>query len=127
MAEFNRQNEMSKFKEDMLNDALADAFDESDVEEEADMATSQVLAEPGVELDSNMAGLDATSKAPPTKGGKSRPRRRTRCSWMRCVARIEGQVGLVIVFILDFGFWKKGILWFTTLFGKGRGDRQKQM
>lgn len=66
MAEFQRQNETANLKEEMLNDALADAFDESDVEEEADNVTSQVLAELGVELDSKMAGLDAPSKVPPT-------------------------------------------------------------
>ena len=85
MAEFTRQNKTSKFKEDMLNNALADAFDESDVEEEAENVTSKVLAELGVQLDSKMAGLHATSKAPPTKGGRSRPRRRRmRRSWTRC-------------------------------------------
>jgi len=62
MAEFMRQNETANLKEEMLNDALADAFDESDVEEEADNVTSQVLAELGVELDSKMSGLDAPSK-----------------------------------------------------------------
>ena len=66
MAEFQRQNETANVKEEMLNDALADAFEDSDVEEEADAVTSQVLAELGVEMDSKMAGLDAPSKAPPT-------------------------------------------------------------
>jgi|Transcript_7189 hypothetical protein len=62
MLEFTKQNETAKMKEEMLNDALADAFDESDVEEEADMVTNQVLAELGVELDEKMVGLDAPSK-----------------------------------------------------------------
>mmetsp|Transcript_40258 Transcript_40258/g.72527 ORF Transcript_40258/g.72527 Transcript_40258/m.72527 type:complete len:225 (-) Transcript_40258:358-1032(-) len=66
MAEFSRQNETSKMKEELLNDALADAFDESDVEEEADNVTAQVLAELGVELGDKMVGLDAPSKVPPT-------------------------------------------------------------
>ena len=66
MAEFQRQNEIANVKEELLNDALADAFDESDVEEEADDVTAQVLAELGVEMDSKMAGLDAPSKVPPT-------------------------------------------------------------
>lgn len=66
MAEFSRQNETANMKEEMMNDALADAFDESDVEEEADNVTNQVLAELGVEMDSKMAGLDAPSKVPPT-------------------------------------------------------------
>lgn len=62
MAEFSRQNETAKVKEELLNDALADAFDESDVEEEADNVTNMVLAELGVEMDSKMAGLDAPSR-----------------------------------------------------------------
>mmetsp|Transcript_23490 Transcript_23490/g.49611 ORF Transcript_23490/g.49611 Transcript_23490/m.49611 type:complete len:230 (+) Transcript_23490:669-1358(+) len=70
MAEFAKQNETAKLKEEMLNDALADAFDEEDVEEEADLVTSQVLAELGVELDGKMVGLDAPSKVPPQKDGE---------------------------------------------------------
>ena len=58
-------------KEEMMNDALAEAFDESDVEEEADLVTNQVLAELGVELDTQMVGLDAPSKAPPKKEGET--------------------------------------------------------
>ena len=68
MNEFTKQNETAKMKEELLNDALADAFDESDVEEEADAVTNQVLAELGVELDGKMVGLDAPSTAPPVKG-----------------------------------------------------------
>ena len=45
-----------------MNDALADAFDESDVEEEADNVTDQVLAELGIEVDQKMVGLEAPSK-----------------------------------------------------------------
>jgi len=66
MAEFSRQNETAKVKEELMNDALADAFDESDVEEEADNVTNQVLAELGVELDGKMVGLNAPSKVPPS-------------------------------------------------------------
>jgi hypothetical protein len=46
-------------KEELLNDALADAFDDSDVEEEADNVTNMVLAELGVEMDGKMVGLNA--------------------------------------------------------------------
>ena len=70
MAEFTRQNEQTKFKENMLNDALADAFDESNVEEETDNVPSQVLDKLGAKLDSIMLGLDASSNGPPAKGGK---------------------------------------------------------
>ena len=62
MAEFSRQNETAKVKEELMNDALADAFDESDVEEEADNVTDQVLAELGIEMDQKMVGLEAPSK-----------------------------------------------------------------
>ena len=64
MNEFQRQNEMANMKEEMMDDALADAFDTDGVEEEADQITSQVLAELGVELDSKMVGLSAPSAKP---------------------------------------------------------------
>ncbi|KAL7457047.1 hypothetical protein ACHAWC_008520 [Mediolabrus comicus] len=69
LLDFQRENEKANMKEEMMNDALAEAFDESDVEEEADLVTNQVLAELGVELDTQMVGLDAPSKAPPKKEG----------------------------------------------------------
>jgi hypothetical protein len=64
MAEFSKQNETAKMKEELMNDALADAFDNDDVEAEAEDVTSQILAELGVELDAKMLGLDAPSKLP---------------------------------------------------------------
>lgn len=70
LLDFQRENERANMKEEMMNDALAEAFDESDVEEEADLVTNQVLAELGVELDTQMVGLDAPSKAPPKKEGE---------------------------------------------------------
>jgi len=70
LLEFQRENERANMKEELMNDALAEAFDQSDVEEEADMVTNQVLAELGVELDSKMVGLDAPNKAPPKKEEK---------------------------------------------------------
>jgi len=59
MQQFMMENERLAVKEEMMNDALIDAFDNDEVEEEADNITSQVLAELGVELDSKMVGLDA--------------------------------------------------------------------
>ena len=59
MAEFSKQNETAKVKEELMNDALADAFDDDVMEEEAENVTSQILAELGVELDTKMVGLDA--------------------------------------------------------------------
>jgi hypothetical protein len=62
MTEFAKQNEIAQMKEEMMDDVLADAFDDSDVEEEADAITGQVLAELGVEMDTHMVGLNAPSK-----------------------------------------------------------------
>lgn len=61
MMEFQRENERIQVKEEMMDDALADAFDTEGVEEEAEQVTNQVLAELGVELDSQMVGLNAPS------------------------------------------------------------------
>lgn len=64
MNEFTKQNEIATVKEEMMDDALADAFDNDEVEEEAEEVTNQVLAELGLELDGQMVGLDAPSKVP---------------------------------------------------------------
>jgi hypothetical protein len=64
MQEFRRENERLEVKQEMMDDALIDAFDTDDVEEEAEQVTNQVLAELGVELDSKMVGLNAPSKQP---------------------------------------------------------------
>jgi hypothetical protein len=68
MNEFMKATETAKLKEEMMNDALAEAFDESDVEEEAEDVTNQVLAELGVEMDQKMVGLDAPSRLPVKEG-----------------------------------------------------------
>jgi division protein CdvB (Snf7/Vps24/ESCRT-III family) len=62
MAQFQRENEAMAVKEEMMDDVLADVFDSEGVEEEADQVTAQVLAELGVELDSQMVGLNAPNK-----------------------------------------------------------------
>ena len=59
MHEFTKQTETMAVKEEMMDDVLADVFDSEGVEEDADQITSQVLAELGVELDSQMVGLNA--------------------------------------------------------------------
>jgi len=61
LQEFQRENEKLEVKQEMMDDALMDAFDGEDVEEEAEEITSQVLAELGVELDSQMVGMNAPS------------------------------------------------------------------
>jgi len=64
MNEFARQNETMAIREEMMDDALSDAFDSEQIDEEADQVTSQVLAELGIEMDSKMVGLSAPSKMP---------------------------------------------------------------
>ena len=64
MMEFQRENERMEVKGEMMDDMLASAFDGDEIEEEADMVTNQVLAELGVELDSQMVGLNAPSRKP---------------------------------------------------------------
>jgi division protein CdvB (Snf7/Vps24/ESCRT-III family) len=62
MAQFQKETESMAVKEEMMDDVLADVFDSEGVEEEAEQLTAQVLAELGVELDSQMVGLTAPSK-----------------------------------------------------------------
>ena len=65
MSEFQRENERMNVKGDMMDDMLAAAFDnDEEMEEEAENVTNQVLAELGVELDSQLVGLNAPSKNP---------------------------------------------------------------
>jgi len=64
MNEFTKQNEIAGIREEMMDDALTDAFDTDGVEEEAEEVTNQVLAELGVELDGQMVGLDAPKAKP---------------------------------------------------------------
>jgi division protein CdvB (Snf7/Vps24/ESCRT-III family) len=65
MAEFTREQERLNVKEDMMEDALASAFDNDEMDAEADTITAQVLAELGVEMDAHMVGLRV-----PTQLGK---------------------------------------------------------
>lgn len=62
MAQFQKETETMQVKEEMMDDVLADVFDTEGMEEEADQLTAQVLAELGVELDSQMVGLNAPAK-----------------------------------------------------------------
>ena len=64
MSQFQMENEKITAKEEMMDDALADAFDTEEVEEEAEALTNQVLAELGVEMDAKMVGLDAPQARP---------------------------------------------------------------
>jgi division protein CdvB (Snf7/Vps24/ESCRT-III family) len=65
MLEFQRANEVMGVQEEMMDDALCDAFDGDGVEEEADELTAGVLAELGLQLDGQMA--DAPTAAMPAR------------------------------------------------------------
>lgn len=67
MQQFQKENERLAVKEEMMDEALMDAFDSEGVEEEAEQVTAQVLAELGVEMDSKMVGLNAPSSNLPAK------------------------------------------------------------
>ena len=54
MNEFTKQNEMMNIREEMMDDALTDAFDNDELDEEAEDVTNQVLAELGLELGNQM-------------------------------------------------------------------------
>jgi len=64
MNQFQRENEVMAVREEMMDDALADAFEEEGLEGEADEITGQVLAELGIELDGKFVGLEATGALP---------------------------------------------------------------
>jgi division protein CdvB (Snf7/Vps24/ESCRT-III family) len=70
MVEFQRENERMNVKGEMMDDMLASAFDNDEMEEEAENVTNQVLAELGVELDSQLVGLNAPSKNPNASNGE---------------------------------------------------------
>jgi len=63
LQEFTKETERMEVKQELMDDALMDAFDNEDVEEEAEQVTNQVLAELGVEMDSKMVGLNAPSNS----------------------------------------------------------------
>lgn len=64
MNEFTRQNEVMEIRQEMMDDALTDAFDSEGVEDEADEVTDQVLAELGIEMDQQFVGLATPSALP---------------------------------------------------------------
>ncbi|GKY91076.1 hypothetical protein MPSEU_000080400 [Mayamaea pseudoterrestris] len=62
MASLQKESMTAKVREEMMDDVLADVFDSEGMEDEADLLASQVLAELGVEMDSQMVGLNAPSQ-----------------------------------------------------------------
>ncbi|CAM9481615.1 unnamed protein product [Hapterophycus canaliculatus] len=69
MQQFAVENEKMNMSEEMMDDALIDAFDGEGVEEEADGVVNQVLAELGLEMDGKM--VDAPTNTPAS--GVARP------------------------------------------------------
>jgi division protein CdvB (Snf7/Vps24/ESCRT-III family) len=64
MADFQKENERAAMKQEMMDDVLMDIFDSEGADDEAEQVTNQVLAELGVELDSQMVGLNAPQGKP---------------------------------------------------------------
>ncbi len=64
MMNFQRENEVMEVRQELMDDALTDAFDADEIEAEADEVTGQVLAELGIEMDQQMVGLSAPSQMP---------------------------------------------------------------
>mmetsp|Transcript_12750 Transcript_12750/g.14852 ORF Transcript_12750/g.14852 Transcript_12750/m.14852 type:complete len:219 (+) Transcript_12750:343-999(+) len=64
MNDFTRQNEVMEIRQEMMDDALTDAFDTDGIEEDADEVTDQVLAELGIEMDQQFVGLSTPAALP---------------------------------------------------------------
>jgi division protein CdvB (Snf7/Vps24/ESCRT-III family) len=63
MNDFQRENEKMNMKQELMDEALTDAFDVD--EEETDGVVDQVLAELGLETQEKLSGLQAPTKKPP--------------------------------------------------------------
>ncbi|KAB0799721.1 hypothetical protein PPYR_07601 [Photinus pyralis] len=68
LQEFEKQSEIMDMKEEMMNDAIDDAMEGDDDEEETDAVVSQVLDELGLQLNEELGNLPQTGGALPTKG-----------------------------------------------------------
>jgi len=65
MMNFQKETEKLQVKEEMMDDVLTDAFEQDDIEEEAEQVTNQVLAELGIEMDQQFVGLNAPTQKMP--------------------------------------------------------------
>jgi len=61
MRSFEMENEKMNITEEMMGEALSDAFDNDEIETEADNVTNQVLAELGLELDGQMSSAPSSA------------------------------------------------------------------
>lgn len=57
-------------KEEIMNDAIDDAMEGDDDEEESDAVVNQVLDELGLQLNDTLSGLPAAASSLPAKGTK---------------------------------------------------------
>merc|ERR1719238_390333 len=69
MMEFEKQNEMMGMKEEMMSDAMDDAFADDEDEDEEEAVLGAVFAELGVDLENKMGEAPQTSMAMPSAGG----------------------------------------------------------
>ncbi|CAH0560808.1 unnamed protein product [Brassicogethes aeneus] len=70
LQDFEKQSEIMDMKEEIMNDAIDDAMEGDDDEEESDAIVNQVLDELGLQLGDALSGLPQTSGALPSQGQK---------------------------------------------------------
>lgn len=70
LQEFEKQSEIMDMKEEIMNDAIDDAMEGDDDEEESDAVVSQVLDELGLQLTDTLSGLPQTAGSLPASGQK---------------------------------------------------------
>ncbi|XP_018579429.1 charged multivesicular body protein 2a [Anoplophora glabripennis] len=70
LQEFEKQSEIMDMKEEVMNDAIDDAMEGDDDEEESDAVVNQVLDELGLQLTDTLSGLPQTTGSLPATGQK---------------------------------------------------------
>ncbi|KAJ8975056.1 hypothetical protein NQ317_005773 [Molorchus minor] len=70
MAKFEKQSEIMDMKEEVMNDAIDDAMEGDNDEEESDAVVNQVLDELGLQLNDTLSGLPQTAGSLPAAGQK---------------------------------------------------------
>ncbi|KAF5301459.1 hypothetical protein FQA39_LY02188 [Lamprigera yunnana] len=68
LQDFEKQSEIMDMKEEMMNDAIDDAMEGDDDEEETDAVVAQVFDELGLQLNEELGNLPQTGGALPAKG-----------------------------------------------------------
>nr|CAI5828845.1 unnamed protein product [Callosobruchus analis] len=70
LQEFEKQSEIMDMKEEVMNDAIDDAMEGDEDEEESDAIVNQVLDELGLQLGDTLSGLPAAGNSLPASGQK---------------------------------------------------------